>query len=81
MDMDGIQKAEDDEDEELILQDIELIQTQMMRLAILYHLNLATQEVQDKYLKRLILVTLGRMKAEDEELIQDETESAQILTT
>ena len=80
MDIDGIQRAEEDEDEN-IQQDTELIQTQMTRLAILYHLSLVTLELHDKFLKRLLMDILGKMKAEDEELIQDETESVQILTT
>lgn len=78
MDMDGIQRAEEDEDEN-IQQDTESIQTQMTRLAILYHLSLVTLELHDKFLKRLLMDILGKMKAEEEELIQDETESAQIL--
>lgn len=74
MDMDGIQRADEDEDEESTQQDIELIQMQMTRLAILFHLNLATQEVQDRYLKRQVQVTVGITKAQDE-TIQHETES------
>lgn len=80
MDIDGIQRAEEDEDEN-IQQDTELIQTQMTRLAILYHLSLVTLELHDKFLKRLLMDILGKMKADEEELIQDETESAQILIT
>ena len=48
----------------------------MTRLAILYHLSLVTLELHDKFLKRLLMDILGKMKADEEELIQDETESA-----